>query len=137
MSPAVLHILQPGAFASVQDLGRPGWRGQGVPASGALHPQGLQAANVLAGQPPGAPAIELIGGQDKLLPERILTVDLGFLQQLDFGEFEIVGYLNRLTNFINPAPLTSTSLARGFDEKTGSCSMCCSRPRLWSCSSKK
>lgn len=58
----MLHILQPGAFASVQDLGRPGWRGQGVPASGALHPQGLQAANVLAGQPPGAPAIELIGG---------------------------------------------------------------------------
>lgn len=62
MSIAALHILSPGAFASVQDLGRPGLRSQGVPASGALHPQGLQAANVLADQPPGAPAIELIGG---------------------------------------------------------------------------
>ena len=72
-----------------------------------------------ASSPIAGVAIELIGGQDKLVPERIFTVDVGFLQQLDFGEFEIVGYLNRLTNLINPAPLTSTSLARGFDEQTG------------------
>lgn len=59
---AALLIHTPGAFASVQDLGRSGWRAQGVPASGALHPWGLRAANVLAGQPEGAPAIELMGG---------------------------------------------------------------------------
>lgn len=45
--------------ASLQDLGRPGYRHLGVPMSGALDPDWLQLANALVGNPPGAAALEM------------------------------------------------------------------------------
>ncbi|MDR7422541.1 MAG: 5-oxoprolinase subunit PxpB [Armatimonadota bacterium] len=54
-----LEVVRPGLLTTVQDLGRPGWRRFGVPASGALDPGALGAANAAVGNPPGAAAVEL------------------------------------------------------------------------------
>ena len=42
-------MVNPGALASLQDLGRTGWRKVGVPRSGALEPGWLRLANALLG----------------------------------------------------------------------------------------
>ncbi len=60
MKPA-LTILEPGAAASLQDCGRPGYQRFGVPVSGALDAVSLAIANIVAGNPPGAAAIEILG----------------------------------------------------------------------------
>jgi biotin-dependent carboxylase-like uncharacterized protein len=54
-----LDILACPVPASIQDLGRPGYRHLGVPLSGALDSEWLQIANALAGNPPHAAAIEM------------------------------------------------------------------------------
>ena len=58
MSPA-LRVLAPGLQTTVQDLGRIGSQHLGVAVSGALDPVSLQAANALAGNPPGTGALEV------------------------------------------------------------------------------
>ncbi len=55
---ATLEILSPGALATVQDLGRIGWRRFGVPRAGALDPALLRIANALVGNAEGAAGIE-------------------------------------------------------------------------------
>jgi biotin-dependent carboxylase-like uncharacterized protein len=55
----MLEILACPFPASLQDLGRPGYRHLGVPLSGALDPEWLTLANALAGNPPDAGAIEM------------------------------------------------------------------------------
>ena len=60
MSPA-LKILEPGPAASLQDWGRPGLQRFGVPVSGALDAVSLAIANIVAGNPPGSAAIEILG----------------------------------------------------------------------------
>ena len=55
---ATLEIVSPGALATIQDLGRSGWRRIGVPRAGVLSPALLRIANTLAGNPEAAPAIE-------------------------------------------------------------------------------
>jgi 5-oxoprolinase (ATP-hydrolysing) subunit C len=55
---SILTVAAAGALATIQDLGRPGWRRFGVPRSGALDPAALRIANALAGNPAGDPAIE-------------------------------------------------------------------------------
>ncbi len=55
---ATVEVISPGALATIQDLGRPGWRRVGVPGGGALDPALLRIANVLAGNAEGAAAIE-------------------------------------------------------------------------------
>jgi 5-oxoprolinase (ATP-hydrolysing) subunit C len=55
---ATLEVTLPGAMATLQDLGRPGWRRLGVPRAGALDPALLRIANVLVGNAEAAPAIE-------------------------------------------------------------------------------
>ena len=54
----VLKVRSAGAFATVQDLGRPGFQDLGVPVSGALDATALAIANALAGNPQDAAAIE-------------------------------------------------------------------------------
>ncbi len=56
---AALHILRPGLFTTLQDLGRVGFRDLGVPPAGALDPVGLRLANALVGNAPGEGALEL------------------------------------------------------------------------------
>lgn len=55
----MLEVLACPAPASIQDLGRPGYRHLGVPLSGALDTLALRLANALVGNPPGAAALEL------------------------------------------------------------------------------
>ena len=59
MMPA-LNILRPGLLTTVQDLGRTGFQSLGVPVGGALDPVALRAANALAGNTPGAGALEVL-----------------------------------------------------------------------------
>ncbi|ADP69424.1 urea amidolyase related protein [Rhodomicrobium vannielii ATCC 17100] len=60
MRPA-LTIVDPGFAATIQDRGRVGWQRFGVPVSGALDPEALAAANILAGNTPESAAIEVMG----------------------------------------------------------------------------
>jgi allophanate hydrolase subunit 2 len=61
---AGLRVLHPGTCATVQDLGRPGFRAFGVSPGGAFDRGSLVLANALAGNPPGAATLELtlLGG---------------------------------------------------------------------------
>ena len=55
-----LKVLAPGLHTTVQDLGRVGHQAIGVPVSGALDAVNLRLANALTGNPPGAPALEVV-----------------------------------------------------------------------------
>lgn len=59
-----LVVVEPGLFATVQDLGRPGFRAWGVPVGGAFDMRSHELANALVGNPPGAATLELtlLGG---------------------------------------------------------------------------
>lgn len=58
-----IEVLDPGRYALVEDLGRPGYAHLGVAPSGALDTLSLKLANRLAGNAEGAAGIEaLLGG---------------------------------------------------------------------------
>jgi antagonist of KipI len=54
-----LHVLAPGQFTTVQDLGRPGWQRHGVTPGGAVDAWALRLANLLVGNAEGAAGLEL------------------------------------------------------------------------------
>jgi biotin-dependent carboxylase-like uncharacterized protein len=56
---SLLSVVNPGAYTTVQDLGRFGFQHLGVPLSGALDPFAHRVANLLAGNPPDAATLEL------------------------------------------------------------------------------
>jgi biotin-dependent carboxylase-like uncharacterized protein len=59
----VIEILQPGPFATVQDLGRDGYGALGVARSGAFDRAALRLANRLVGNPDAAAGVEItLGG---------------------------------------------------------------------------
>ena len=55
----MIRVVEPGAFTTVQDLGRTGHGGMGVPPSGAFDALALRAANRLAGNTDEAAALEI------------------------------------------------------------------------------
>ncbi len=57
-----LRILEPGPLATIQDLGRRGYRDRGVPLSGAMDQTALRVANGLVGNAPQAAGIEITAG---------------------------------------------------------------------------
>ncbi len=59
-----LKVIRPGVWTTVQDQGRVGYRGFGVPVGGAFDRSSLDLANALLGNDPAAAALEftLIGG---------------------------------------------------------------------------
>jgi len=59
-----IEVQAPGLLTTVQDLGRPGFGPIGVSASGAADAISLRLGNLLAGNPAGAPGLEmtLLGG---------------------------------------------------------------------------
>ena len=57
-----LEIVSPGAFASLQDSGRHGFRRIGVPWAGVLDRRLMRIANALAGRDEHAPVIECFDG---------------------------------------------------------------------------
>jgi KipI family sensor histidine kinase inhibitor len=58
-----MRVSRPGLMTTIQDLGRPGHRGVGVPVSGAADRLALRLANLIVGNPEGAAGLEctLIG----------------------------------------------------------------------------
>jgi biotin-dependent carboxylase-like uncharacterized protein len=60
----VISVSSPGLLSTVQDAGRPGYRAFGMPVAGAMDLRAFAIANLLAGNPPGAAALEmtLLGG---------------------------------------------------------------------------
>lgn len=83
----MLEILACPAPASVQDLGRHGYRHFGVPLSGALDPLALRLANALAGNPQGAAALELRLAGPRLRAVAPVRVALGHVGgRIDRGD---------------------------------------------------
>ncbi len=54
-----LHVLEPGLFSLVVDLGRPHTRSLGVPVGGAADRTSFMLGNALVGNPPDAAALEI------------------------------------------------------------------------------
>jgi KipI family sensor histidine kinase inhibitor len=61
-----LEVRDPGLFATMQDLGRPGHANIGVTRAGAVDRTALRRANSLVGNPEDAACIEFIGGSFRL-----------------------------------------------------------------------
>jgi biotin-dependent carboxylase-like uncharacterized protein len=57
-----LTVVAPGMLTLIQDAGRPGYGSSGVGRSGAFDRAALRQANLLVGNPAGAPALEVLGG---------------------------------------------------------------------------
>ncbi|MFO1540242.1 MAG: biotin-dependent carboxyltransferase family protein [Chloroflexota bacterium] len=55
----MLEVRSPGLHATIQDAGRPGLGHLGIPPAGACDPLALAAANLLLGNEPGAPVLEM------------------------------------------------------------------------------
>jgi biotin-dependent carboxylase-like uncharacterized protein len=72
----VLEILKTGLGASLQDLGRRGWKRFGVPPSGVMDPHAAAWANRLVGNPESAPVLELLmqGAEFHVLTTRRFAV---------------------------------------------------------------
>ncbi|MER5649889.1 biotin-dependent carboxyltransferase family protein [Streptosporangium sp. NPDC002524] len=62
----MIEVIAPGPYATVQDLGRPGYAHLGVPRSGAADEPSLRLSNRLVGNPEGAAGIELTLGGARL-----------------------------------------------------------------------
>jgi biotin-dependent carboxylase-like uncharacterized protein len=70
----VLTVLTPGALATVQDHGRPGWAAIGVTTAGAADRAAHDLANRLVGNHPEAATVEATAGGLRLRAERTLLV---------------------------------------------------------------
>lgn len=71
-----LRVVRPGVAASVQDLGRFGYRHIGVGSSGAMDSYALQVANLLTGNGIDSAAIEFAVAGGELLAETELLIAL-------------------------------------------------------------
>jgi antagonist of KipI len=71
-----IEMLDGGFFTTVQDLGRFGYQRYGVPVSGAMDLFALRAANLLAGNPESAAALEvtLAGPRIRFLRDMVVAV---------------------------------------------------------------
>ena len=72
----MLEVVEPGLLTTIQDAGRPDWTHLGVPIGGACDPWSLAVANLLAGNEPGAAAIEMTLVGPTLAVHSPLTVGL-------------------------------------------------------------
>jgi len=54
----MIKILSPGLYCTIQDMGRVGYRKQGVPVSGAMDQFSAELANRLVGNKPNTPLLE-------------------------------------------------------------------------------
>lgn len=70
----MLEVQEAGTLASIQDAGRPGFVDLGVPIGGACDPRSLAIANVLLGNVPAAPAVEVTLAGFALVVLRTCTV---------------------------------------------------------------
>ena len=68
-----LTVVRPGMLTTVQDLGRRGYQGLGVPVAGPMDPYSHRLANQILGNDPGAAAIEVTLLGPELIAEGDLT----------------------------------------------------------------
>jgi antagonist of KipI len=73
----VIEVLRPGLLTTVQDLGRPGFRDQGVPVGGAADAVALRVANLLVGNPQSAAGVEMTLAGPRLHFTRDTLIALG------------------------------------------------------------
>jgi biotin-dependent carboxylase-like uncharacterized protein len=73
----MIEILKAPPFATVQDLGRPGHRREGVPPAGAMDCPALRWLNRRVGNPDGAAAIEWALGGGRLRCCSAITLAIG------------------------------------------------------------
>ncbi len=71
---AVLRVIEPGLFTTVQDLGRPHAVAAGVPPGGAMDRFAHTAANLIAGNDPGEAALECALSGPHLLAEHACLI---------------------------------------------------------------
>ncbi len=69
-----IHVLRPGLFTTVQDLGRYGYQRFGVSVSGAMDPWALTVGNRLLGNPDQAAGLEITLQGPELLFEQALPI---------------------------------------------------------------
>jgi KipI family sensor histidine kinase inhibitor len=71
-----LQILRAGMFTTVQDLGRRGYRAEGVPLSGAADPFALRVANLLVGNDENDAGLEftLVGPEVKFVHDTVVAL---------------------------------------------------------------
>lgn len=69
-----LVVVATGGQSLVEDLGRPGRLGIGIPPAGAVDPVSLRAANRLVGNPEDAAAIEVLLGGLAIRPDHTVVV---------------------------------------------------------------
>jgi len=69
-------IINPGFFSTVQDEGRWGYQVYGMPVAGAIDRYAYNVANLLAGNQPGAAAIEMtmLGGTFRFNDSRLVAI---------------------------------------------------------------
>jgi antagonist of KipI len=72
----MLKVLTPGLLTTVQDAGRPAFAPLGVPQAGACDPWAAAAANLLVGNLPAAPVLEITLVGPELLAESACTIGL-------------------------------------------------------------
>lgn len=132
-------VIRPGVQTTLQDLGRPGHRAEGVPLGGAVDRFALRVANLLVGNPEDAPALEFalvgpelhfdrealvaVGGGDFGGPPRWQPVMVPAGTDLQFGSVQAGcrGYLAIAGGFEVPSVLgsASTYLRGGFGGSDG------------------
>ncbi|MCC6213238.1 MAG: carboxyltransferase domain-containing protein [Polyangiaceae bacterium] len=90
---AALAVVRAGPLVTVQDRGRPGRRGDGVPLGGALVPAGLARANAAVDNDPRAAALELFDSELELalLRDAVASVEGEPPRRLRAGERLHVG----------------------------------------------
>jgi biotin-dependent carboxylase-like uncharacterized protein len=88
----MLEVIDASGLATIQDLGRRGWRRFGVPLSGPMDAFAFQAANLLAGNSPDAAAIEICGGEIELRSNQdyvIAAAGAGYSLSVYTWEFQL------------------------------------------------
>lgn len=72
----IFRVLEPGAFTTVQDLGRYGFQQFGIPISGALDKSSCRIANMLVGNPESAAVLEItfVGPKLEVLSDGLVAV---------------------------------------------------------------
>ena len=72
----LFSVLTPGAYTTVQDMGRYGFQQMGIPVSGALDSFAFQTANMLVGNPAGHAVLEItiLGPRLEVLAEVDLAI---------------------------------------------------------------
>lgn len=82
-----IQIIQPGLFASVQDLGRYGAQKYGISVSGAMDTLALRIANILVGNPENEATIEvtMYGAKFSFKNDHLIAITGGFLHPVIDG----------------------------------------------------